>query len=45
MAEREPLYRALADVRDLGCGGNARRVARHIQSQLTERGCYSPTAE
>ena len=38
MAEREPLYRELADVMISGAGGNARRVARHIQSQLTERG-------
>jgi len=38
MTEREPLYRELADVMISGAGGNARRVARHIQSQLTERG-------
>ena len=45
MAEREPLYRALADVMISGAGGNARRVARQIQSQLTERGLLFSDAE
>ena len=38
MAEREPLYRALADVIISGGGGNARKVARQIQAALRERG-------
>ena len=45
MAEREPLYRALADVMISGAGNNARRVARHIQSQLTERRLLFSDAE
>ena len=45
MAEREPLYRELADVMISGAGGNARRVARHIQSQLTERGLLFSDSE
>ena len=45
MAEREPLYRELADVMISGAGGNARRVARQIQSQLTERGLLFSDAE
>ena len=38
MAEREALYRALADVIISGGGGNARKVARQIQAVLDERG-------
>ena len=45
MAEREPLYRELADVIISGAGGSARRVARHIQSQLTERGLLFSDSE
>jgi len=44
MAEREPLYRALADVIISAGGGNARKVARQIHSQLLERGLLSNTA-
>ena len=38
MAEREPLYRALADVIISAGGGNARKVARQIEAVLHERG-------
>jgi shikimate kinase len=38
MAEREPLYRALADVIISAGGGNARKVARQIEAVLGERG-------
>ena len=38
MAEREPLYRSLADVIISGGGANARKVARQIHTQLCERG-------
>ena len=38
MAEREPLYRALADVIISAGGGNARKVARQIETVLRERG-------
>ena len=38
MAEREPLYRALADVIISAGGGNARKVARQIEATLRERG-------
>jgi shikimate kinase len=38
MAEREPLYRALADVIIAAGGGNARKVARQIEAVLRERG-------
>ena len=38
MAEREPLYRALADVIISAGGGNARKVARQIEGVLRERG-------
>ena len=38
MAEREPLYRALADVIISAGGGNARKVARQIEAVLRERG-------
>jgi len=38
MAEREPLYRSLADVMISGGGANARKVARQIHTQLCERG-------
>ena len=44
MAEREPLYRALADVIISAGGGNARKVARQIHSQLLERGLLSHPA-
>ena len=44
MAEREPLYRGLADVIISAGGGNARKVARQIHSQLLERGLLSNTA-
>ena len=37
MAEREPLYRALADVIISAGGGNARKVARQIEATLRER--------
>ena len=37
MAEREPLYRALADVIISAGGGNARKVARQIEAVLRER--------
>jgi shikimate kinase len=37
MAEREPLYRALADLIISANNGNARRVARQIQEQLLAR--------
>ena len=37
MAEREPLYRALADVIISAGGGNARRVARQTEAILRER--------
>ena len=37
MAERAPLYRALADVIVSGGSGNARKVAKQIQTQLVER--------
>lgn len=37
MAEREPLYRELADVIVSASSGNARRVARQIQEQLLAR--------
>ena len=45
MAEREPLYRELADVMISGAEGNARLVARHIQSQLIERGLLFSDSE
>jgi len=38
MVEREPLYRALADVIISAGGGNARKVARQIEAVLRERG-------
>jgi shikimate kinase len=38
MSEREPLYRALADVIISGGGANARKVARQIEIELRERG-------
>ena len=38
MAEREPLYRELADVIISGGSGNARKVARQIHQQLEDRG-------
>jgi len=38
MAEREPLYRALADVIIPAGGSNARKVARQIEAVLRERG-------
>ena len=38
MAEREPLYRALADVIISAGGGNARKVAFQIEAVLRERG-------
>ena len=38
MAEREPLYRALADVIISAGGGNTRKVARQIEAVLRERG-------
>ena len=38
MVEREPLYRALADVIISAGGGNARKVAGQIESALRERG-------
>ena len=41
MAEREPLYRSLADVMISGGGANARKVARQIHMQLCERGLVS----
>lgn len=41
MAEREPLYRELADVIISGSGGNARKVACRIHTQLSERGLIS----
>ena len=37
MAEREPLYRALADVIISAGGGNARKVARQTEAVLRER--------
>ena len=41
MFEREPLYRGLADVIISSGGANARKVARYIQTQLSERGLIS----
>ena len=41
MAERGPLYSALADVMISGSEGNVRKVAQHIQTQLYERGLIS----
>jgi shikimate kinase len=41
MAEREPLYRELADVIISGGSGNARKVARTIHQQLEDRGLLS----
>ena len=38
MAEREPLYRALADVIISAGGGSARKVARQIEKVARERG-------
>ena len=38
MSEREPLYRALADVIISGGGATARKVARQIEIELRERG-------
>ena len=38
MAERDPLYRALADVIISAGGGNARKVAGQIEAVLLERG-------
>ena len=38
MAEREPLYRALADVIISAGGGNARKVAGQLEAILRERG-------
>ena len=43
MAEREPLYRALADVIISAGGGNARKVARQIEAALRERGLIPHT--
>ena len=37
MAERAPLYSALADVTVSGGSGNARKVAKQIHAQLVER--------
>ena len=45
MAEREPLYSALADVTISASGGNARKVARYIETQLRERGLISSGPE
>lgn len=41
MSEREPLYKALADVIISGGGANARKVARQIETELRERGLIS----
>ena len=41
MAEREPLYNSMADVTISASGGNARKVARYIETQLRERGLIS----
>lgn len=41
MSEREPLYKALADVIISGGGANARKVARQIATELRERGLIS----
>ena len=41
MAEREPLYSSMADVTISASGGNARKVARYIETQLRERGLIS----
>ena len=41
MLEREPLYKALADVIISGGGANARKVARQIETELRERGLIS----
>ena len=38
MAQRDPLYRALADVIISASGDNARKVARQIEAVLLERG-------
>jgi shikimate kinase len=45
MAEREPLYRELADVIISGSGGNARKVACRIKTQLSERGLISSATD
>ena len=41
MAEREPLYSSMADVTISASGGNARKVARYIETQLREHGLIS----
>ena len=41
MAEREPLYSSMADVTISASGGNARKVARYIETQLREQGLIS----
>ena len=41
MEEREPLYSSMADVTISASGGNARKVARYIETQLRERGLIS----
>ena len=45
MAEREPLYRSLADIIVSASGGNARRVAKQIQEQLAARSLLPSTAD
>ncbi|MBM28252.1 MAG: shikimate kinase I [Halieaceae bacterium] len=45
MAEREPLYSASADVTISASGGNARKVARHIETQLRDQGLISSGTE
>ena len=41
MEEREPLYSSMADVTISASGGNARKVARYIETQLREQGLIS----
>ena len=45
MAQREPFYRAAADVIISASGGNARRVARQIQEQLSAQSLLNVAAD
>jgi shikimate kinase len=45
MTERKPLYEELADMIVSASSGNARKVARHIQEQLSARSLLPPVTD
>jgi flavodoxin len=45
MMERKPLYEELADMIISASSGNARKVARHIQEQLSARSLLPPVTD